>query len=119
MVANAVAVLRQHGLRMELHPVHRVLDMADRHDLTVLRGGGYLETGRDRVGRNDQRVISGSNERAGKSREQSSLGMMDSRGLPVHGQAGANDLSSIGRSDALMTQTHTEQGNPGAHLADD
>jgi hypothetical protein len=43
MIQNPVPVLGQHGLRVELNPVHRMLDVLNRHDLAVLRGGGYPE----------------------------------------------------------------------------
>ena len=40
VIEQAIAVLGQHRLGMELHSVDRVLDVLHGHDLAVLRRGG-------------------------------------------------------------------------------
>ena len=39
VVEQAIAMLGQHRLRVELHPVDRVIDVLHCHDLTVLGRG--------------------------------------------------------------------------------
>ena len=48
-------MFREYGLRMELHPVDRLITVTDSHDLTVSRPGGYNYIGARVI--HNQRII--------------------------------------------------------------
>ena len=65
VIEQAVPVLGQDRLGMELHSMHRMLDMLNRHNLAVLGGGGDLEARRNRRRCNHQRVVPGGGKGVG------------------------------------------------------
>ena len=119
VIDQAVAVLRQHRFRVELHPVHRVPGVLDGHDLAVLGRRQDLEIGRNGGRRDHERVVSGRAERRGQAVKDAGAGVVDHRGLAVHGLTGSNDLAAVGGPDALVSQTHSQDRYRGAETADD
>src|SRR5204863_5469772 len=103
-----VAVLREHGLGVELLAGHRMAHVLDGHELPVIRGRGDAEVGGQTRAGDDERVVARRQEGGWESREQATAVVLDPRRLTVHRSPGADDAGAVRRADALMTQADAQ-----------
>src|SRR5712691_1290873 len=114
---DLLAFLGQHRLRVELHAVGRVPDVAQAHHGAVVRPCGHHEIVGDRYPLDDQRVIPRRLERVGDARHDAGVVVADPRSLAV-GRHVADDLCAEDLAQALMAEAHAEDRDLPGELFD-
>src|SRR3569623_231804 len=119
-----MSVLSEDRLRMNLHPLHRVVAMAHAHDLVtlaafVLRPRGHFQAMRQRGLLDDERMITRRLERIGQPLDNPRIGMVDGRGLAVHHLTRVHYSAAEGLTDTLVAETHAKQRKYSGIPADD
>src|SRR5690606_10109512 len=114
----------QDRLGVELHALHRVLAVAQAHDLLdpavlVLGPGGDLEAIGQRRLLDHQRVIAGGLVAVGQAREHAFAAVPDRRGLAVHDPARAHHPAAVGLAYGLVPEADAEDRDAHAQLAHD
>lgn len=99
--------MREHRFGMKLHAFDGKFAVAETHDDAVVGLGSDLKLAREGFSLDDQRVIAGRGERIGQLLEDPFAVVMDIAGLPVKESGRADDFSTEGNSDRLMTKTNT------------
>ena len=103
-----LAHLCHKGLRVELDTLNRVLSVAQAHNLTVLRPGGYLQAFRKVVTLHHQRVVADGGEGVGQPGKHSLASMMYQGRLAMHYLLRQNDSATVAITDTLVTQADPE-----------
>src|SRR5258708_25051285 len=114
---NLLAFLRQHRLRVELHAVRRVLDVAQSHHRPVHRPRGDHQIGRHRRAFHDERVIPRGLEWIGHSRHHARVVVPNPRSLAMPGLV-ADHVAAERLAKTLMSKTHAQNRDLPAQLAD-
>jgi len=103
---------------MELDALHRPLSMAHPHDFALFIAGGDHELRRETGLLDDEGVIAHGFERGRKPLENALAIVRDLRGLSVHEAFGPHDVGAESRPDALMPQTHPQDGDAAGKILD-
>src|SRR4051794_32592035 len=93
---------------MELHAVDIAAPVLEAHDGAVFRLGGDLETVRQTVAIDDQRMVTGRCKRRRNVCEYSFSLMADRRKLAVHENRGAHHIASKSLADRLMAEAYAK-----------
>ena len=104
---------------MELHAIDRIVAMLEAHDDSILGLGGDLQMIRQRFSVDDQRVITGRDERIRQSLEDPLAIVLDERCLAMHQLRSADHISAEGIANRLMSETHAQHRNLAGHMLDD
>jgi hypothetical protein len=115
---HRVAVLGEDALGVELHALDRQLLVAHAHDLAVLGPGSDLQHLGAARALDGQRVVAVHRELRGQPSEHALLRGGDDAGLAVHELLRANDLAAKGRTNALVPQTHAQDGQLAGKVLD-
>jgi len=107
------------GLGVELHPLHRVLAMANSHNGVILGPGSYLQAVGEPLTHHDEGVVAYGGEGVGKPAKNAGIIMVDQGRLAVHNFVGGANNASIAITNALVPQTDAKDGYFGAKVADD
>jgi len=107
-VEQAVALLAEHRLGMELQPHHGVLRVPDRHDRAVLRRGCHPQRSGQSLSRDDQRVVPGGAERVRNAGEDPATVVPNGRRLAVPWPRRTHDARAVRRTDALVPEADAE-----------
>src|SRR6516164_5843705 len=100
---------------MKLYSLDCKLAVTQTHDdastIAVVAGGGDFQVGRQAPFLDNERVIAGSGQGRGNTTKNRPAVVLHGAGLAVHEVRGANHLASERRSDCLVPEAHTEDGN--------
>lgn len=96
------------GFRMELHSIDRVLIMAQGHDLPFSGLGDDGQAGWQGRTLDDERVVTGCDERVFNPMKKCISEMMDGRSHAVHQPIRMDDIAAKMLSEALMPQAYAE-----------
>ncbi len=114
--------VREETFGMELHAVERFAAMFDGHDLAISIGGiapgGHSEHFGERVGLDDQAVITGRLKWIHDSIEQRAVVVMNLIDFAVHQAPRADDLAAERLADGLMAQAYSQDRQLAGELAD-
>src|SRR5678816_2146064 len=97
----------------------REVAMANPHDLVLPGLRRDLETGRQRVALDEQRVVAGGLERVRQVAVEAPRVVKDRRELAVHHAIGAHDVPTERLSDRLVAEADPEDRNLAGEPADD
>src|SRR4051812_45521033 len=107
---QALALGRQHRLRVELHAVRGQLPMLDRHHDAAAARGHAKARGQVRV--HDEGVIPTDGQRRRQACEEAFAVVLDLRRLAVHGHV-ADHRAAEGLRERLMAEAHAERRHAG------
>src|SRR5690348_15373206 len=97
---------------MELHTLYREFAVAHTHDLAVLGFGGDFQARGQRRAEYGERMVARRDERARQSAKHSEARMPYVRSFSVDHLARTADLASVSLADCLVSQAHSQDGNP-------
>ena len=98
---------------MELQPVMGALDVAEAHDISVVRPGRHDQRGRQRLPLDDQGVVARGVEGRRESGEQPGPVVVDRRRDSVKRAPRSAHVATLREGQRLMTETHAEDGRGG------
>ena len=104
---------------MKLHPFHRVFPVAKAHDFPLGRLRRDLQASRQTLPFDQQAVVAGRLERIRQIPKEGPPIVPDPRGLPVHEPSGSDNPPAERGADALVAETHPQDGNPARKMGDD
>ena len=111
-------VLGQNRFGVELDSVDGPFAVGEAHDFSFGGFGGDFEAGGEGFAADDEGVVAGGFEGAGEAGEDILAGVEDGRGFAVHEAGGADDFATENLTDALVTETDSEDGDFSAEFAD-
>ena len=101
------------GFRVELHAVNGQLFVLQPHDGAVLEMRCDLQTVRQALAFDHQRMIAGGSKGRGQPLEQTLVGVVHLAHLAMHDLVAAHHLAAEGLTDGLMPKANAQQGRAG------
>ena len=116
---HGVAVLGEDALGVELHTPDRQFLVPQAHDFTLLRLGGDLQTVRQRLAFDNERMVARGDVGRGDVFEQVLAVVCHGGRFAVHHAVVHDDLTAEGMTDALVAETNAHDRQLAGEVLDD